>query len=159
MALVNRISQIRLLRLTRKLKQTILLAAMTTELKQRLEEVRQALLALHKTLVDSERVTYEQTVGAIRSPNQFLQLLTTDPWFAWLQPMSQLIVSMDEALDGKEPLTAEVVDASIKEANQLLVASETGEGFSHHYFDALQRDPNVVMAHGEVMKLFGQRKT
>ena len=146
-------------RLTGSLKQTILFEAMTTELKQRLEEVRQALLALHKTLVDSERVTYEQTVGAIRSPNQFLQLLTTDPWFAWLQPLSQLIVSMDEALDSKEPLTAEIVDASIKGANQLLVASETGEGFSHHYFDALQRDPNVVIAHADVMKLFGQKKT
>lgn len=145
--------------MTGKLKQTILLAAMTTESKQRLEEVRQALLALHKTLVDSERVTYEQTVGAIRSPNQFLQLLTTDPWFAWLQPLSQLIVSMDEALDDKEPLTAETVDAAIKNANRLLVPSEIGEGFSHHYFDALQRDPNVVMAHGEVMKLFGQKKT
>jgi len=140
-------------------KQTILFHAMTVELKERLETVRQALLALHKTLVDSERVTYEQTVGPIRSPNQFLQLLTTDPWFAWLQPLSQLIVSMDEALDGKEPLTAETVDAAIKEANKLLVASETGEGFSHHYFDALQRDPNVVVAHADVMKLFGQKKS
>ena len=131
---------------------------MITELKERLEEVRQVLLTLHKALVDSERVTYEQTVGKIRSPNQFLQLLTNDPWFAWLQPLSQLIVSMDEAIDAKEPLTPETVDAAIKEANLLLVASETGEGFAHHYFDALQRDPNVVMAHGAVMKLVGQRK-
>lgn len=132
---------------------------MIGELKEKLEEVRQVLLTLHKALVDSERVTYEQTVGKIRSPNQFLQLLTSDPWFAWLQPLSQLIVSMDEAIDAKEPLTAETVDAAIKEANLLLVASETGEGFSHHYFDALQRDPNVVMAHAAVMKLLGQRKT
>ena len=132
---------------------------MTTELKVRLEEVRQALLALHKTLVESERVTYEQTVGAIRSPSQFLQLLTSDPWFAWLQPLSQLIVSIDQAMDGKEPLTAPMVDAAIKEAGVLLSPSETGEGFSHHYFDALQRDPNVVIAHGEVIKLFGQKKS
>jgi hypothetical protein len=131
---------------------------MTVPIKARLEEVREALLALHKTLVDSERVTYEKTVGAIRSPNQFLQLLTTDPWFAWLQPLSQLIVSMDEALDSKEPLTAETVDAAIKEANLLLSPSEVGEGFSHHYFDALQRDPDVVIAHAEVMKLFSKPK-
>jgi hypothetical protein len=132
---------------------------MTGELKDRLEEVRQALLTLHKTLVDSERVTYEATMGAIRSPNQFLQLLTTDPWFAWLHPLSQLIVSIDEALDGKEPLTGAAVDAVVKEANILLAPSETGDGFSHHYFDALQRDPNVVIAHADVMKLFGQRKS
>jgi hypothetical protein len=66
---------------------------------------------------------------------------------------------MDEALDGKEPLTAANVDAAVKEASLLLAASETGEGFSHHYFDALQRDPNVVIAHADVMKLFGQRKS
>jgi hypothetical protein len=124
-----------------------------------MEEVRHALLDLHKTLVDSERVTYEKTVGAIRSPNHFLQLLTTDPWFAWLQPLSQLIVSMDEALDAKEPLTDAVVDAAVKEANLLLSPSEIGEGFAHHYFDALQRDPDVVIAHAEVMKVFGRPKT
>ena len=132
---------------------------MTAQLRERLEEVRQSLLTLHKTLVDSERVTYESTMGAIRSPNQFLQLLTNDPWFAWLHPLSQLIVSMDEALDGKEPLTSQAVDAILKEANLLLTPSETSEGFPRHYFDALQRDPNVVIAHADAMKLFGQRKS
>jgi hypothetical protein len=132
---------------------------MTVPIKQSLEEVRHALLALHKTLVDSERVTYEKTVGAIRSPNQFLQLLTTDPWFAWLQPLSQLIVSIDEALDSKEPLTPAAVNAAIKQANSLLAPSEVGEGFSHHYFDALQRDPDVVIAHADVMKLIAKPKS
>jgi len=131
---------------------------MTVDIKKRLEEVRQALLDLHKTLVDSERVTYEKTVGTIGSPNHFLQLLTTDPWFAWLQPLSQLIVAMDEALEEKEPLTAAAVDAAIKEANVLLAPSELGEGFSHHYFDALQRDPDVVIAHADVMKLLAKAK-
>ena len=132
---------------------------MTVPIKERLEELRHALLDLHKTLVDSEKVTYEQTVGAIRSPSQFLQLLTTDPWFAWLQPLSQLIVSMDEALDSKEPLTEAAVDASTKEANVLLSPSELGEGFAHHYYDALQRDPDVVIAHAEVMKILGRQKS
>jgi hypothetical protein len=132
---------------------------MTVSFKQSLEELRHALLALHKTLVDSERVTYEKTVGAIRSPNQFLQLLTNDPWFAWLHPLSKLIVSIDEALDAKEPLTPAAVDALMKQANLLLAPSEVGEGFSHHYFDALQRDPDVVIAHADVMKLFARPKT
>jgi hypothetical protein len=126
---------------------------MTDPLRKRLEEVRRVLLVLHKALVDSERISYEQTVGTIPSPNYFLQLLTRDPWFAWLQPLSQLIVSMDETLDAKEPLTAAVIDAVVKEAGRLLVPSEGGEGFSRHYFDALQRDPDVVLAHAEAAKL------
>ena len=126
---------------------------------KRLQEVRQALLTLHKALVDSERVTYESTVGAIRSPNHFLQLLTGDPWFAWLQPLSQLIVSMDEALDDKEPLTAALADALLKQTRVLLTPAENSEGFARHYFDALQRDPDVVLAHGDLMKTLGRRKT
>ena len=122
---------------------------------QRLSELRLALLHLHKALVDSERVSYEKTVGTIPSPNHFLRLLTQDPWFAWLQPFSQLIVAMDEALEEREPLTLAVVDALVRQTRLLLVASESGEGFSRHYDDALQRDPDVVMAHAEAARHFG----
>jgi len=132
---------------------------MTDILRKRLEKVRHALLALHKALVDSERASYEQTMGVIQSPNHFLQLLTRDPWFAWLQPISHLIVSMDEALDMKEPPGAAAIEALLKETKVLLVPSESGEGFSRHYFDALQRDPNVILAHREVTKLFEKRKS
>jgi hypothetical protein len=131
---------------------------MTNPSQKQLEKVRQALLTLHKALVDSERIGYEQTMGAIKSPNHFLQLLTKDPWFAWLQPLSQLIVSMDEALDAKEPLTAASVKALLNEAKILLAPSESGEGFGRHYFEALQRDPNVIFAHAEATKLFKPRK-
>jgi hypothetical protein len=123
---------------------------------RRLSEIRDALLHLHKTLVDSERVSYEQTVGAIQSPNHFLQLLTSDPWFAWLHPLSQFIVSLDEALEEKEPLTEEVAVAMIRQSSVLLLPSETGEGFSGHYFNSLQTDPDVVFAHAAAMKLIGR---
>jgi hypothetical protein len=121
--------------------------------RQRCAELRETLLHIHKALVDSERISYEGTIGPIQSPSQFLQLLTRDPWFAWLQPLSQLIVAIDEALDAKEPLTVAVVDSLEKQARLLLVASETGDGFAKHYFDALQRDPDVVLAHASISKL------
>jgi hypothetical protein len=124
--------------------------------RERLAHLREALLHLHKALVDSERVSYEQNIGTISSPNHFLKLLTDDPWFAWLHPLSLLIVEMDEALDAKAktPLTAEHAGVLVKRTAELLVANETGEGFSQNYFDALQRDPNVVMAHAEAAKWF-----
>lgn len=126
----------------------------TNTIRVKLEQFRAPLLDLHKALVESERISYEQTVGPIQSPNHFLQLLTRDPWFAWLQPLSQLIVSIDEALDEKEPLTERLVDATVQQTKRLLIASETGEGFSRHYFDALQRDPDVIMAHAEVARFW-----
>ena len=123
------------------------------EIKQRLQALRDSLLSLHKTLVDSERIEYEKTIGKIQSPNHFLKLLVNDPWFAWLSPLSQLIVSMDEALGEKKPLTNTIVGALEKQTTDMLVASETGTGFSAHYFEVLQRDPDVVLAHAEVVKL------
>jgi hypothetical protein len=120
---------------------------------QRLSRLREALLHLHKSLIDSERQRYEKTIGKIQSPNHFFKLLTDDPWFAWLHPLSLLIVSMDEALDEKEPLTSAIVDALGKRATQLLVASEGAKDFPGHYDNALQNDPDVVLAHAEVMKL------
>jgi hypothetical protein len=124
---------------------------------QRLSKVRDALLHLHKTLVDSERQRYEKTIGAIQSPNQFLQLLTNDPWFAWLHPLSLLVVSMDEALEEKKPLTTAMVDALINRASQLLVAEEDSNDFPGHYDNALQNDPDVVFAHAEAMKSIGRK--
>ena len=126
------------------------------EFRRQLSLLRDALFHLHKALVDSERISYEQNIGTIASPNHFLQLLTRDPWFAWLQPLSQLIVTMDEAMDAKAktPLTAEPASVLVSQTAALLVASETGEGFARHYFDALQRDPDVVMAHAQAARLF-----
>jgi hypothetical protein len=131
---------------------------MKTTIQDRLKELRDPLLKLHKALIDAERVGYEQTIGPIQSPNHFLQLLTNDPWFAWLHPLSQLIVALDEALAEKEPLTRAGVDALVNQTRLLLVPSETGEGFSKHYFEALQRDPDVILAHAEVTKVLGPRK-
>ena len=118
-------------------------------LRQGLAELREALLRLHKALMESERAGYEKTFGRIESPFQFLQLLTTDPWFAWLRPLSQLIAAMDETLDAKEPLTAAGVTALAGRTKSLLVATLDGEGFSRHYDEALQRDPDVLFAHAE----------
>jgi hypothetical protein len=126
-----------------------------TGVRARLESLRASLWALHKALVESERVEYEKTMGRIASPNHFLHLLTTDPWFAWLSPLSQLIVSIDEALDAAEPLTPAWVERWVKLAAGLLVASESGPGFTQHYFAALQRDPDVVLAQGQVTKVPG----
>ena len=120
-----------------------------------LPDLRAALLELHKALIDAERVSYEEAVGPIRSPNHFLQLLTGDPYFAWLHPLSQLIVAIDEALDGKEPLTVETTEALVDQARQLVVASESGEGSAKRYTELFQRSPEVVMAHAAAGKRLG----
>jgi hypothetical protein len=122
--------------------------------RQRLTELREAMLPLHKALLEFERVGYEATFGKIQSPYQFLKLVMNDPWFTWLAPMTQLITAMDEMLDAKEePLTVAAVDAVVERVKTLLVATEGGEGFSRHYDEALQQNPDVVLLHAVVAKL------
>jgi hypothetical protein len=125
--------------------------------RKRLADLSAALVKLHKALIDSERIRYEQAFGTIGSPGAFLQLLTNDPWFAWLRPISELIVSIDERLDAEEPVTGATAEETLKKVRSLLVAQEVGDGFGKEYFDALQRNPDVVLAHAAIMK-FGRKK-
>jgi hypothetical protein len=121
-------------------------------------ELHSALLKLHKALLDSEKIVYEKNIGPIQSPNHFFQLLTNDPYFAWLRPISQLIVAVDETLDEKEPLTSDSVDFLMRQAVFLLVPAQSTGEFAERYVVALQRDPRVILAHAQVAKHIGSGK-
>ncbi len=114
----------------------------------RLTQLRNALLALHKTLLDSEAALYEREVARLTSRHQLLGLVLHDPWFAWLHELSELVVFIDEMLEAEEPPTPADASRLIGQARELLSPAEYGEGFGKHYYLALQRDPAVVLAHG-----------
>ena len=128
-------------------------------LRRPLLALHDALLRLHKILIESERAVYEKSVEPIRSPNHFFQLLTNDPWFAWLRPISQLIVAIDETLDDKETLTQASVDAVMHQSVFLVIPAENGGEFGQRYVAALQRDPRVVLAHAQAAKHIGSATT
>jgi hypothetical protein len=120
-----------------------------------LTDLRRVLLKHHKTLLDSERERYDHDVERIKSSGQLLNLLLHDPFFAWLHELSELIVMIDETLDADVPATAADAARLLAQARTLLSPVETGQGFRRQYFDALQRDPDVVIAHGAAMKALG----
>ncbi len=124
--------------------------------RNRLKVLRDGLLKLHMTLLTSQKAAYERDVERITSPGHYLNLALNDPWFAWLRELSQLIVTVDESLDLdlKEPGTLPDGDVFITRARELLTPSETGDVFARRYYEAMQRDPGVVLAHGEMMKVF-----
>jgi len=123
-----------------------------------LVELHGALVKLHKALLDSEKLVYEKDVGPIQSPNHFFQLLTNDPYFAWLRPISQLIVAIDETLDDKDELTNDSVDTLMRQSVFLLVPAQGTGDFPERYVAALQRDPRVILAHAQVAKRIGSRQ-
>lgn len=119
----------------------------------RLNELRNALLGLHGTLLGSERAFYERDIAPIPSRQQLLQLVLHDPWFAWLHELSELVVLIDETLDTGQAAIASDGARLAGQARGLLSPHEDGDGFGQRYYQALQRDPDVVVAHGAIMKL------
>jgi hypothetical protein len=115
-----------------------------------LDLLRDKLLILHKTLVDLERGSYERVHGGKVSPGQFLNLLLENEDYAWLRRISELIVWIDEVLDPKEPTAGEETNQIFEQAKKLLNPSELGDQFVRKYQEALQRNPDVIMAHKEV---------
>ena len=118
-------------------------------------ELRNGLLKVHKTLLDSERERYDRDIERIHSAGQLLNLVLHDPWFAWLHELSELVVLIDETMDADQPPTLSDAERLLAQARTLLTPAEAGNGFRKQYFEALQRDPDVVIAHGAAMRLLG----
>ncbi len=123
------------------------------ETQRRLNGLREALLLHHKTLLESERGAYERSVERITSTNQYLELVLHDPWFGWLHELSQFIVLIDTLEEAEEPPSKGDADNLVAQTRLLLTPRELGHGFEKHYFEALQRDPDVVIAHGKTMRI------
>ena len=127
-------------------------APMSEDVRTKLHDLRVKLLDLHKVLLDDARAAYELDRGRVASVGHLLQLVINDPWFAWLHALSGLIVRIDEGAGREGAATVADSVALIEQVEQLLTASEEGEGFPRRYFEALQRQPAVVLAHADVRR-------
>ena len=111
-----------------------------------MDELRRRLLELHKALVDVERDSYERARGRM-ADGEFLKALIEDPAFAWLAPLTALIVRVDEleAADVPREYKAEI--------KRLLKPDDLGLAFQRRYHEILQKSPDALVAHGAVIKL------
>ena len=117
-------------------------------LRHRLVNLRQELQTLYLTLLATEQNTYEYIYGRIESTEQLLELMWKDPWFTWLHPLSDILVRIDYLLNDEAfDITEENVEHLFEEARLLLHPSIEGDGFERAYYEALQRAPDVVLAH------------
>jgi hypothetical protein len=130
-------------------------SSLPAAVRRRLNDARLGLLALHKALLDYERIRYERTHGRVETAGGFLQLAINDPHFAWLRPISELVVQIDELLVSDEPGAEVDADTVTAHARALLRADEQGGDFQRQYHRALQDSPEVVMAHAQWKRLSG----
>ena len=101
------------------------------------------LLELHSALLDLTRAEYEREHGSIQGSSAYLQLVTGDEAFAWLRPLSRLIVDLDdkdalEGAGGPRKLTERVFSE--------------GNPFYDRYAPVLRSIEDVVLIHGDVKR-------
>jgi len=115
------------------------------ELRAALRELSKALLPLHRALIEAARDDYMFATGRSVGPAQLLQLVTDDPFFAWLKPMTSLIVEIDEMAR---------VDFEADAARDVAARVERlfDGAFNERYVPLLQRDVDVAVAHAAIRR-------
>ena len=103
------------------------------QLLRRTRELRLGLLRLHKTLLDGERTIYERVYGQVNG-GELLQLVINHEQFAWLHAFSELIVRINEMLDGEEPKRRRRFSRRRGQSpSPLRTAASSGESISPHF--------------------------
>lgn len=119
--------------------------------------MRETLVQLHGALIIAEQQTYERLSGPVPSTEVLLDLLQKDPWFTWLHPVADLLVRMDHLLEDETfDITDENVSHLLREVDALLHPSIEGDGFERAYYEALDRAPDVVLAHFRLRRILGR---
>lgn len=121
--------------------------------RQRMVTLREALLRLHKTLLEMERREYEKEHGKVNAGELF-RLVVDAPQFGWLHNISEFVVRIDEALANEEGVSEADAHVATALAKKIFAPTESGDGFQKKYFDAIQKDPTVVMEHAELARIF-----
>ena len=121
-------------------------------------ELRRALLHLHKALLDWERGAYEREHGRL-SASELLKIIVRDPQFAWLRPITELIVRIDGALESDVDEAPVDVDGLVGQARAIAAPDDTTAAYAQRYHAALQDHPDAVVAHGALSKLLKDVRT
>lgn len=120
------------------------------ELRAALRETWKQLLPLHRALIDDASADYAANVAPVSSPTHLIQLLQEDPFFAWLKPLTSIIVDLDTMT--RTDFERGDVDAMLKRLDQHFGSTPDPE-FSARYVPVLQREIDVTIGHAAIRKL------
>lgn len=118
-----------------------------------LKALRAALMKTHKEVLQYDKSLFERVHGPVPA-GQFVQILTENPYFRWLDPLSRLIVEIDEELDSPEH--HDETCRAVAKAAETLFGPKGDETFRSRYHDALQDEPGVTVAHGQLVSVIAQ---
>lgn len=123
-----------------------------SSLEEHCTRVRTALLRLHRTLVDLERRGYEKTHGR-QSAGDFLQVMAYDDSMKWLEPLSRLIVMLDEALDEKSTIDAAPHVVAARALELLKLDRHRTDAFLSRYLHHFDNSADLAIEHAALVQL------
>ena len=118
----------------------------------KLDKLRPALLQLHKTLLDAQRIRYERENGRIESRGELLALVLEDASFEWLRVLSALIARLDELAETDDKDSGAELRGVI-ERLRTLVRFEGNIGFTGPYREIVEAVPDALVAHVQLSRL------
>jgi hypothetical protein len=114
-----------------------------------LSELREALLAAHRALINDARAMYISAGNKVPDPVAFWHLLIQDLFFQWLRPISEVIVALDEAQERSADFTLAQGVALVREE----LIAEAGPELTAKLQAARARDGKVDSAWARVLAL------
>jgi hypothetical protein len=126
---------------------------MRSTVRQRLHTLRHQLLQQHKILLAIERAAYERAHESAVSNAEMLRLVLHDDQFAWLRPLSVLIVRIDEILDLDEQALPAEAAGLWQQASALFKPDAEPGLFGRRYYEALQHSPELAAMHAQLRRL------
>lgn len=112
-------------------------------LRDTLREISRALLPLHRRLIEAAKSDYAFAYNATATPSELIELLQNDPFFAWLKPLTSVIVDIDEM--ARTDFEVADFDAIIPRIEALLA--------EQRYIDMLQNDVDIASDHAAVRRV------
>jgi hypothetical protein len=121
-------------------------------------EVRHAVLALHRALLDAQRIRYERSHGRVQTSGELLGLVLEHPEFEWLRELSALIAQLDEWLEGGEDRREDAFDQLVAKLRAMVQAGGANERFNKPYWELVEEVPEVLVEHVKLWRLLASQK-
>ena len=120
----------------------------------RVEEVRHAMLELHRRLIDAQRIQYEKLHGRVETTSEFLGLVLEHPDFEWIRALSALVAQLDEWREA-EPQDPQQLEAIVATLRRLVQPQGTDSAFGRRYWEMVEGTPEVLIDHVKLTRLLG----
>lgn len=119
----------------------------------RVGPLRHALLDLHRTLIDAQRIEYERVRGRVETRGEFLGLVLNHPDFEWIRKLSALIAELDEWAEDEDSASEPGYDGIVEALRSLIRPDGADPGFGGRYWKMVEANPDVTVAHVKTWRL------